>query len=682
MNYENNNIPGDNTGMNGVNPAPDGINQMNQMNQMNQPNQMDPMNSMNPMDNSMSTLNSPGIVPGPAPKKKNMLPIIIAVVAVVAVLGGVFAFKTITSSPKTVFKNAIKNMYKGVNTTIKEVETFTEKLDIKNKAILVSADTSIDTNIEGVEIEGAELKDLRVGGSVGVDVNKKQLSVGAFVKGPKEEITGDMYYLNDTMYIASNLLEEMVYDKDQSSIDIPFDEIEEALEAINDNRLEFSEVDYLAEAITNALAESLESDSMDKETEKVELDDKEKSYTKYSYKLTDKALKSLLKNTLEKLKKDDKFLEILEKVAEMEDVEFDAEESLDTLIEETDDIEYETKIVLNIYTKGFVAKFAGMSLEIDNTEMIRYVDDGKNFKLTVAGEPDGDDALVVEGTKEGEKVTAKVTAEGEEIAEITINSLTDEKIDIECTLNVSGESITIGIYLTQKEDKSSISGEYKFSVEADGQYLKTDGSYAIESKDSLDIPDTKKAVNYDQIDGNKVMKNIEEIMENDDTISAIAETIIDNLESTYEPKNPYDDPYDYGDDDDEVTIAPSSTDMNDMKVLNGETAIKEALAKTGIIYVGDVSYFESEVNETALLDNLIAVADELDITVNRVSGFEYEYTDTIKALFSGITPVCKNVTPTCEETPIIFFVKDGSIVSALSGAPTVAEIKAEYQKIA
>ncbi len=670
MNYENNNVSGNNTGTNGVNPAPDG---MNQMNQMNQPNQMDPMTSMNSMDNSMSTLNSPGIVPGPAPKKKNMLPIIIAVIALVAVLGGVLTYKTITSSPKTVFKNAIKNMYKGVNTTIKEVETFTEKIDIKNKAVIISADTSIDTNIEDFKIEGAELKDLTLGGSVGVDVNKKQLALGAFVKGPKEEINGNMYYLNDTMYLASNLLEEMIYDKDESSTDIPFDEIKEALEAVNDNRIEFSEVDYLAEAITTALSESLESDSMDKETEKVELDDKEKSYTKYSYKLTDKALKSLLKNTLEKLKKDDKFIEILEKVTEVEGIEFDAKDSIDTLIEETDDIEYDTKVVLNIYTKGFVTTFAGMSLEIDNTEVIRYVDDGKNFKLTVAGEPEGDPAFIIEGTKEGEKIEATITAEGEEIAKVKINSLTDEKIDFECTIYNSDETITFAVYLTQKEDSSSISGEYKLSAECNEEYIKTEGSYSIESKDSLDIPDTKKAVNYDQVDGDKVMEKVEEIMENDDTISAIAETIIENME--FEPDEPYvDDP---------GTIGGSNyTDSNGMNVLGSDTDIKDALAKTGVIFIGDSMYFSSEPNQETLLNNLVTVAKELNITVNRVDSYKYEYTDTTKALFSGVTPVCKNVTPTCEETPIIVFVKDGSIVSALTGAPTVDEIKAEYQKIA
>lgn len=652
MNYENNNQ----NGIPGTSPEQQpGINNMYQGNNMNyDPNQVNQMNSMNQMNTiapGMGNLNNTDYL-NPKPKK-NIIPIIIVVVAVVALLGGLITYKTIISSPKMVFKTAVKNAYKGMSNTLNEVDQIVEKFDFENKALTFNLSTGIDSNIISEEELGFKLSDIKVTGELGLDANKKEALVKASYKGEKEEVNFQEYYTNKKVYVGSNLLDSLVY-LEGEDLDIDFDSIENAIKEIEEAMPDIEDVDYLIGALTDAIADSLDNDYMDKEQTKIDVTKDNQNFTKYSYKITDKSLRSLMEDVIAKLEDDKKFIEI---IAEIEDMEEDeVKEELSKMKDEAKEIEYDDKIVLNVYTQGFLSTFAGFSIEVENDEVFTYVDDGKTFIITIV---EGDEKVEIKGEK-GKETVITGEADDEKILEIKIKSFDREKIDLSLNIYEDGKNLVgVALYLSCKEEKATMSGDYKIRVEYKEEFVEVSGDYKIEAKDSLEMPDIKKAVNADTIDENEIIDRLEEKAKNDVLLNTI-----------------------FGDTIEEARKEALGLDYNGMKALYNMTELKEVLAESGdkVIFVGSTYYSSySEADASKLFDSLIDAQERENFYSYRISEL---YETDVKALFPDVVPICKpGENATCEETPIIYFIKDGKAYGALTGAVTVSDIKTELQKI-
>lgn len=669
MNYENNNQNNNNMTGNIPNTQP-GINNMYEGNNMNygqpQPSPMsgqNPINPMNPVDpmnqmNSVNTMNT--IAPGMGnlnntdfaePKsKKHLIPIIIAIVIFVLAFGGVVTYKTVMSSPKIIFKSAIKSAYKEVSNTLTEVDRIVENFDMKNKALTFGINASVDSNLVDKEELGFELKDLSIGAKVGLDANKKEASFTASYKGQKEEINAATYYTDEKVYATSNLLDNLIY-MEGEELDIDFESINKQIDKLQEDMPEIKDIDYLIEATTNALAESLDSDDMSKEQTKMDVTKDNQNFTKYSYKITDKALKTLAKDTIDKLTDDKEFIRILSEITEMD--EDKVKEELNKLKDSTDEIEYENKVVLNIYTKGFLNTFSGFNIEVENEEIINYVDDGKTFIITIG---EDENKIEIKGEKDKER-NITIEVEGEKVFEATIKDFSDEKIDVSFNVFEDGKNLIGGsVYLTKNEEKTKIDGDYKFRVDIEDKYLSVEGDYKFESNDSLEMPDTKKAVSTDTIDEEKVINKLKDKMANDEIINAMFEDAIEEMENEKNDLN-----------------------TNGMKEIYSIDELQSymALNKIKVLYVGTNYPYDDD--EEKLFNSLVKVQKERDFYSYRLPDY---YMSEVKALFPTIVPVCKpGTSPTCEEAPVIYFIQGNQAVSALAGAVTEEDIIAELNKI-
>ncbi len=610
--------------------------------------------NMNPM---MGMNQNPGNLNSSIPeikRRRNMLPVIIVAIFLVLAVGGAITFKVIVSSPKRVFETTIKNFYKNVSSSLDNVNRISENFDFENKALTFSGDAKLDTNLADAAEIGFNLKDLQVGGSIGLDINNEQATASAFVKGPKETVEGNGYYTDKKVYIDTNLYDKLIYAEGED-VDIDFAALNELVKELQNHMIEVEEVDYVVAAVTNAIADSLDTTYMSKNEEKIKITKDDKTFTKYSYTLSDNAIRDLVNGTIDKLSKDSKFIQILSKLSGID------EDTIKTYMDEmknsTDQIEFEDKIVLNIYTYGFLNKFAGLSLEVENEEIITYVDDTKDFKITV---DDGGDRLEIVGKRSDSKTEIEVEYDDTKVLTLTVKEFTKEKIDISFETDIAKEMNipTIGgsIYFTYNEEKTKISGEYKLQIDVGDYYANVYGNYKFISADSLDMPNVKDAININEVDTTAIIDNLEEKISKDEVLSSIFNETISEFEEMQLP-----------------------VDNFGMKTIPTTDDLKKILKKKGpsVIYVGD-PYFKNDGTPAAMLfQDLVSLQTTYDFNSYRLVPFFYD--DTTRELLGNVTSKCD--TSPCEEMPIIFFIKDGEVVDYFTPSTSKESIIEALQNI-
>lgn len=601
-------------------------------------------------------------------KSFGLVPVIAIAAFIVLLVGGV-VLKVSTSSPKAVFKNTINGLYKEMSKEINDLDKIYNAYDIKEKALLVKGDMKFDTNLEELKETDINFKDLTFGGEVGIDINKEQMQVAAFVKGKKEELKANVYYVDGKGYMSSNLFDELVALEEE--LDVDFSEFKDMLDELEEEGIEFDAKKYnsVLKSVEKALIKSLDSEKMKKEKEEIEVAGTELKATKHSYKLDDKAIQDIVKTISETLLDDKNFINNLSEISGVDKSEI--KDTLKEMKSGAKDIEFKNKFYFNIYTKGLFNKVIGASITFDGDEYFSVYNDGKNIELIVDNHSESysKTKLVVTAEKEKDEYNVIVKYNDEKIATATVRELTDEVIDFDFEVESDGEKAKGTIYLSCKEEKAKFSGEYKFRMEYEEQYVEVEGSYGIEPKDSLDKIDTDKAKSIDEIDEKAIEEKLEKMAENDEVF-----------------KNIYDEL---------VKAEEESLNLNSysMSPLTSIEDVKKVLAKSQgtILYVGK-TYYQTGTPEAKMFADLVALQSELKFHSYYYSEFYVE--DEFKTLLSDFAPSCQNqvvpeVTPNvntpvvsdCKEYPVVYLIKDGKVVKALRGNVTKETLKEELKAI-
>lgn len=595
--------------------------------------------------------------------KKFGLSKVIAIAAVIVVLVALIIVKTALSTPKQAFKNAINELYKETSRYLNDADDFLNKYNLEKETVINNVEFKIDSNIEdfnsSLEETGINIKDTTIKAKVGYNLDKEELVFGGSLKGESEEISLDAYAIDDNVYIKTNLYDDII--KAENSYGSPFANIDELKEynKIMKN-LDFKTYDSILKSITNALNNSLNSDDMEKESDEIDIVDSSVKVTKNSYELDDKALSNIIRDTIEQLLDDKDFIDNLADTLDIK--KDDLEDSLKDLRKSAKDIEYDEKLVINIYTKGLLNSFTGFSLEIERDEYFTYFTDGKNTEITFDNNQEGysETKINIQAVKDGKETDVTVKYNGEEIITATIKELSEEKVDLDFELKEDKETVASGtIYLTVKEEKDNISGDFELRFEQDKEYLNLKGNYKTEIGGKLTTIDPEKAIDENEIDENELMANLEEIAKKDKVLSSL-----------------YDNYYE------------STLDLNyyEMAVVHGTDELKEILSrKQGtVLYVGSTGRTYGTGADTAIFDNLEKAQEEYNFHTYYFS--QYYINDEFRSLVSGVTPICNantenNTTNTCTEYPTVYFIKDGKIVAAVQNTITKDELTKYLQEI-
>lgn len=578
----------------------------------------------------------------------------IVVAVIVVVLGGIYFT---TGSPKVVVKNLINKGYNEAHKNLKEVERLYNKYDFK-KPFKASFDVTVESDME----EFKDISGIKMSGEVGYDLDQK-IVVGSVALENKEKIDVSMAIDEDKVYLK--FLDEVIDLSEDAGID---PEIFEEIAAIAEEYdLDFKTYDNLLKSLKNALQKSVDPKALKKSRDKISVGGKDISVNKISYTLDEDSVQYLVENFSKTLLKDKNFEKSVEKLLEeyeIDEIEYDdIEELLEELEDSASDIELDKsdKVVVNIYTKGVFNKVVGVSVVYDKKEFLTYVDYGK-YKQLVVDDHDSE-KLVVTAEKKGKETEVTVKLNKEKIATATVRKFDEHNIDLDYTIDVEGEKVKGSIYFTAKEEKKSVSGDYKFSIDAgDELNFKVSGSYSMEFDADVEVFSTKNAKTPDEIDPEELEEKLEKKLAKDEALKDLIEGALEDYEEEAIE-------YNY------IGMIPVEEDEA-VKLLTR--------SRPTVLYVGDTYYSRYyEEDYYNLLSNLEDAQDDMGFHSYYLDDYyadeafeaavkDVEYT-CVRTPEEGTTTEETPAEPQCEQYPTVYLIKDGKVVKALRGLVTAED---------
>lgn len=628
------------------------------------------------------------VVPGDKPNVlQNLLtklksfgvgPIVTIAVVAVVLVGGII-LSVASSTPKAVFKNAIKTMYKGANFAIEGYETYLDEYDITKNALQVNGNFTLETNVE--DLADYDLNKITVGFDAGVDYKNEVLSFGGSLKGNKETVKLNAQVQNKEMYITSTLFKEVLkIDSEMLSelgVEFDFESIKEGYEEFQkEYNTDPETYEYLAKTIRNALVKSIDSEFMEKEKDKIDVLDKEIKVTKYSYIFDEDAVQDLVTKVTEYLLEEEDFAKSLADATGMD--KKDIKEALKEAKKSAKEIEFDGEFALNIYTRGLFNSYAGMGFEIEGKEYFSLYTDGKNIEMTYDDHLGGDygTKIVMTMEKDGKGYKGVLKENKEKLLEVNFKEITDEVIDSEFVIYDDGEKMgTIEFYISVKENKKSFVTDYKFKItdEESKEYVGFKGNYTLTIKDSLDKTNTKGAISIEELDVEAVQENIESIAEKDEALGSIIEETMASIEEEMLDLNYY--------------------GMSEIEVDEVANILKKNRAT--VLYVGKTYYsYYSEEPAYDLFNNITDAQDELGFYsyylnsnyVNSefeelVKDVQYTCPTSSEGVGESTEENTEVPTATCTGYPAIYLIKDGKVQKAFRQTVTYSDLIAALDEI-
>lgn len=501
------------------------------------------------------------------PVKKKMskgllIGIIVGVVAILAVLGYFVIYPMISKSlvkPKTVYSNTITGITKNINNTINTV--------LKDKFIY-TVDFGIDSNIETFE----EFGGYTYTGKFGIDPNNKLLEIGFGLKDSYENAYSSYVYAkNDNLYNRVSTEESLL-----NSGAAP-EEINQIFEMFTQETTALNNEDatYVVNKISDMLIGSIDENKLSKEDTKVNVNGKSINVINSKYVIDKANYVRTMKYMLEKLKSDDKLLEILVTSSEVDltedeikeyvdEMKTDLEEGIEYYSEDTEKItEFEdTVLTINIYTEG-ANDFVGVEFNVkeDSSESkVQYLTKDGSFNVFVYSkytydENVSENRFYIDGVKSGDTTNVTFKSKDDEgketkYATLKIKEIKNGKsIDYELLEELtSGDTISGNITYTTEETKEKMINTLDFEVKSKDDYFKinidltTDWTSDVANINEKDA----KTVTEDELE--VIMDDFMNKVENETPVGSIVD-IFDSLSMMVAPSYGYDDMYadDYGD---------------------------------------------------------------------------------------------------------------------------------------
>lgn len=632
--------------------------------------ELQPESTIEPQTNipTEAITKAPGII------QKIGLGKIIAIAVVAIVLVGGVVFKVASSTPKAIVKSTIGSVTKKINKVLDDSEKLSKKYKFDDNAILLKGDINFDTNISDIDFD---LSKYTIGAELGIDQKNQKVTFGGNIKGSSEQISINALLEDSYIYLTSNLLDETIKIEGESSVKDFFDEYSQALEM--SSQYDTEDISYMIKTLSKALQDSIESEFVTQEKDEIDIAGKSVKATKTTLTINDKTAQKIIKSMATTLLEDKNFIK---KLAKMTDADKDdIKEGLKNLKSSAKEIEFDTKIKINFYTKGVLNTLVGVDFSVDKEEYLRYYFDDKNFIIKVNAD---EEVMQITGQKEKKEQKITVKYNDEKVATATVRSFDEKLIDLDfkTTMEDEEDNISGSIYLSIKEEKTKISGEYKieFNNGAD-EYIKAKGSYSIESKKELDGVKTSGAISAEDIDSDELLDKIKDIAEKDDAFNDLYESAEDEIEEAFKPELNY----------------------NGMAEISSKEDIEKVLkkSKATVLFVGDRSYYYSYYSSNDgynMFNDLKALQSELDFYSYYLSRNSYNISD-FEELVKDVTPVCGikqpententetpegtennvNTEPTqpatCQKYPAIYLIKDGKVVKAFQAPVTKEELK-------
>lgn len=626
-----------------------------------------------PVDNGMGN----GMM-GESPNKNKkilLLSLIIGIVVFISLVG-VVGYKIAMSSPKVIFKNSIKAVFKGVNRSIDEVEKYRDILDIENNAIVFRGDIKADIKFDDLEElkelrdRGINISDYSFGAEVGFDLKNELIQGNVYVKGDSEKIEMNAYAQDKYVYATSNLVDGYIREEYPELTD-ELEEIKKVLDEAKDKyEIEAENYDYVIEALKKAIINSLDSKKMSKESSTIRVNGKDLKVTQYTYTLDEDALKKTYESIFNSLLEDDEFLDKMAKL--MGEEKSSVEDTLNEMKDEANEnLELEEEMKIHIYTNGVSNKTRGFGIEYDEQDYFHFYTDGENAESILYDDSEAEIVKLVSVRKDNvDEVT--VTYEDEGTIKAYVREISETVIDCDIEVTIEDKTVKGTVYLSGEVGNTNIDGKYKLKIEYDNQYIGVEGTYGIESKEKLEKANISKVLREEDLDQEEALKRLEEIINKDKAFKKLYDFIK------------------------EVSVANSYNEY-DMKSIHTVEDVKKVLNsyEGTVLYVGSPSASTSNNVEVDVLSKLkrfqytydfvsyyydyTVMPKEISDILDSVSLKCFDGNNSSGAPFTDCTTAdCVSI---CLDYPAVYFIKDGKIVSGLRGRIDDASLLKELEAI-
>ena len=402
-------------------------------------------------------------VNGSSKGKKNLVPIVIGIIAVLLIAGGIYFY--FFNNKDKVVKNLINNAYDKLDSLFVRTGE-----DIEDESFLVNGDLIINTNIPKLE----DLNGEKISYTFGTDYHNKKMEFGVGLQENGKSI------FDITMYLLNNVLYVSFKDDFDKLVKVDIDEYDNIFTSAALGNLSESDIKYLIRVYRDVLIKSLKGKDFDKSSATIVLDGKNTKVNKLSYNLTSERRQQLINDFIYEALNDDMLLEILAKISDssVDEIRNQLEMSkADGLYDDTG------VVTFDIYTKGFGNSFVGM--DIQGIVKIR-----KNS-----------DNVTVEAGMGMEKVT------------LTIKNISNENLLVELNSNIEGAEFSGSLNLNIKEvTRNNYSGSVVFKLNSDGTELNITSNFTEVFGSNIADSDVTGAVDYEDLsndDLERLYKNLE-----------------------------------------------------------------------------------------------------------------------------------------------------------------------------
>lgn len=494
---------------------------------------------------------NPGVVPSAEPmkaKKKNLVPLILVLVLVVAGIAGFAVWRSISNNPTNIFKKAINNSYKEFSDSLEKNYKDDFSFDIFKDSFVFSGDVQFSGDLfKGIEKDKIEY-------SLGYDYASKSAELMGNIKEDGKDLIGGTFYVkDDKALVKSNLLNNKLVDLEMDDVsemlDIEelqdlIDELNEELENVEAPKTE--DIEFVVAGLKDALIEALDEKNMEKSKEEIEVNGKKVKTTKVTYTVDEKSAEAFVKAFADAVIGNDK---LIKKIAEMIP---DVEESdiKDMFKEMKSDADFEglEKGKMAIYTTGVACDLVKFEYVLDDITISysNYKDDTV-FYVEAEGQK-----IELVSTKENNVTKISLKLNKDEIAKLTIRQFDEKGIDFDFEAKYMTYSVSGSFKFTSETKDKTTNGVFEFNVKADLAGEKFDAgvkaSYKFEVGAKVANINVKDAVVFDDLteeDASALEKALEDF-ENSDIYSFVEDMDFDLFDTDYD----YDYDYDFDDDDD------------------------------------------------------------------------------------------------------------------------------------
>ena len=434
-----------------------------------------------------------------APKKKSKAGLIIGILLVVLLIAAVVVYKFVFLKADKAY-DQVFNVYK--EKVSKALDATVAPID---NSILETGNISIETDVE-------ELKDfnnLVIDYRFGLDYANKKVELTTNIKeSDKEVLKSVIYLINNKVYLSSEeIYSKMLLIDDMSDI---FD-MNELFENVKT-----PDISYAVKGIGNHFINALDNADYSTKDTKIKIGNKSTMVTDNIMIINEKNLNKILKSFFKSVKEDNKLMEVLAEISEVDKT------VIDSYIDEflAADNTYDAfELKTHVYTKFFTTKMVGlkMSLTSEGTTMDLFdatfdkndisVNVMNMYKLT-AKSTDGKNYDVVLYQDDTEMFNCKITKNSE-------NSYV-----FETTVDL----YTFKVSYDYKEENSDQLINLIFEVNSDSEYMKVSLNSKTQYNMELGDVNVSSAVDVNKLssmDQTKIERNIKKIINNSKALDSL-----------------------------------------------------------------------------------------------------------------------------------------------------------------